>query len=299
MYQDIIKEIAKELNMKITFLSNNWIIMLEKNNQIKYISGYKFDLNTQASSLSIDDKYAMYEILKNKNIPVITHHLMYSATNKEAYAKNYQDLSLAHKYFYKYNSNIVIKSNTGTCGHNVYHVTNNNDIDKTIQEIFKKAHSISICPFYEILDEYRIIILNGKSKIIYKKERPIIYGDGIHYISYLLKQFNPNYQYKIEKDYILPKNEKYTYTWLHNLSNGSKISFDVTNKEYLISLAKQVANILNIKFGSIDIIKTDKKYMVLECNSGIMMNNLINQLPNGKNIAKEIYKEAIDSMFNQ
>lgn len=299
MYQDIIKEIAKELNMKITFLSNNWIIMLEKNNQIKYISGYKFDLNTQASSLSIDDKYAMYEILKNKNIPVITHHLMYSATNKEAYAKNYQDLSLAHKYFYKYNSNIVIKSNTGTCGHNVYHITNNNDIDKIIQEIFKKAHSISICPFYEILDEYRIIILNGKSKIIYKKERPIIYGDGIHYISYLLKQFNPNYQYKIEKDYILPKNEKYTYTWLHNLSNGSKISFDVTNKEYLISLAKQVANILNIKFGSIDIIKIDKKYMVLECNSGIMMNNLINQLPNGKNIAKEIYKEAIDSMFNQ
>lgn len=295
MYQDIIKEIAKELNMKITFLSNNWIIMLEKNNQIKYISGYKFDLNTQASSLSIDDKYAMYEILKNKNIPVITHHLMYSNTNKEPYA----NLSLIHKYFYKYNSNIVIKDNTGSCGRNVYHITNVHDIDKIIQEISKKVNSIVICPFYEILDEYRIIILNGKPKIIYKKERPIVYGDGIHYISYLLKQFNPNYQYKIEKDYILPKNEKYTYTWLHNLSNGSKINFNVTNKEYLISLAKQTANILNIKFGSIDIIKTDKKYMILECNSGIMMNNLINQLPNGIALAKEIYKEAIISMFKQ
>ena len=89
------------------------------------------------------------------------------------------------------------------------------------------------------------------------------------------------------------------YTWLHNLSNGTKITLEVPNKEYLINFAKEVANILNIKFGSIDIINTPSGYLVLECNSGVMMNNLINQLPNGKAIAKDIYKEAIKLMFQE
>lgn len=299
MYQNIIKEISEELGLKIHFLSNNWLIMLEKDNQIRYITGYKFDLNSQSSSLSIDDKYAMYEILKNKNIPVITHHLMYSQSNNEPYAKDYKDKSLAHKYFKKYHSNIVIKNNTGTCGHGVYHITDEKEIDITLDKTFKKAHSISICPFYNIIDEYRIIILNNHVKLIYKKDRPIIYGDGIHTISYLLKEFNPNYQYKILDDYILPKDKEYMYTWLHNLSNGTKINLEVPNKEYLINFAKEVANILNIKFGSIDIINTPSGYLVLECNSGVMMNNLINQLPNGKTIAKDIYKEAIKLMFQE
>lgn len=268
MYQNIIKEISEELGLKIHFLSNNWLIMLEKDNQIRYITGYKFDLNSQSSSLSIDDKYAMYEILKNKNIPVITHHLMYSQSNNEPYAKDYKDKSLAHKYFKKYHSNIVIKNNTGTCGHDVYHITDEKEIDITLDKIYKKV-------------------------------RPIIYGDGIHTISYLLKEFNSNYQYKILDDYILPKDKEYMYTWLHNLSNGTKINLEVPNKEYLINFAKEVANILNIKFGSIDIINTPSGYLVLECNSGVMMNNLINQLPNGKAIAKDIYKEAIKLMFQE
>ena len=74
MYHEIIKEISKELNIKYKILSNNWVISLEKDNKIKYITGYKFDLNNHASALVIDDKYDMYDTLKKANIPVIEHY---------------------------------------------------------------------------------------------------------------------------------------------------------------------------------------------------------------------------------
>ena len=36
----------------------------------------------------------------------------------------------------------------------------------------------SICPFYDITNEYRAIILNGNIELIYKKELPVVYGNG-------------------------------------------------------------------------------------------------------------------------
>ena len=71
MYHKIIKERCDELNIKCNFLSKDWVIMLEKDNIKKYITGYKFDLNTQSTSNIVDDKYALYEVLKINNIPVI------------------------------------------------------------------------------------------------------------------------------------------------------------------------------------------------------------------------------------
>ena len=63
-------------------------------------------------------------------------------------------------------------------------------------------------------------------------------------------------------------------------------------------MADKIAEILNLKFVSIDIIKnSDNKFMVMEINSGVMTENLIKQSNNGKEIAKEIYSEAINQMF--
>ena len=296
MYKNIIKEICSELNIKYTFLSKDWIIMLEKNNKTKFISGYKFDLNSHAEGNCIDDKYAMYEVLKYKNIPVIEHRILYDEKNREPYARDSKDRKIVFDYFDKYKT-IVLKSNTGTCGRDVYKIENKEEINEVLDKLFQKNFSISICPFYEIDNEYRAIVLNGEVKIIYSKERPIVYGDGKKLLSELLKEFNPSYHYHIDKDYVLNKDKKYIYSWKHNLSNGSTINMNIDNKEYLINLAKNTAKSLNLVFGSVDIIRVKDKYYILECNSGVMMDNLIKILPDGYNIAKNIYKEAILKMF--
>lgn len=49
----------------------------------------------------------------------------------------------------------------------------------------------------------------------------------------------------------------------------------------------------------IDIIKTfDDEYKIIEVNSGVMMENLINLKYNGREIAKEIYRKVINFIFN-
>ena len=68
MYHKIIKEICDELDINCNFLSKDWVIMLEKDNKNKFITGYKFDLNTQSTSNIVDDKFALYEVLKVNNI---------------------------------------------------------------------------------------------------------------------------------------------------------------------------------------------------------------------------------------
>ena len=53
-------------------------------------------------------------------------------------------------------------------------------------------------------------------------------------------------------------------------------------------------------FASIDIFETiDNKFLVLEANSGVTINKAINFIPNGYEITKSIYKEAINKMFSE
>lgn len=298
MYKEIIISICNELGIKYTFLSKDWVVMLEKDNVIRYISGFKYDLDGHASGISVDDKYAMYEILKSKNIPVIEHKIMYDQNNRESYAKDCKDREIAYNYFDHHNKNIVLKGNTGTCGENVYHARDILELDNVLDKIFKKNFSISLCPFYDIEREFRVIMLNGEIQIMYGKVRPIVYGDGKKLVSELLHEFNSQYKYNIKDDFVLSKGEEYVYSWQHNLSRGATIDLNVQDKDIIGSLAKKTADVLNLSFGSVDIIKTNGEYLVLECNSGVMMSNLMKILPNGKDIARDIYKKAIMKMFN-
>lgn len=294
-FNDIIKEICKEKDIEYQELSDDWIIKLKKNNKIRFIVGYKFDLNTQALSEICNDKYALYTVLSSENLPIIESQILFK--NEE------QNLE---KYFDLYGKNVVIKPNNGTCGNNVIHAKNLEELKLAYEKILQRNNSVVICPFYNILSEYRVIYLRNK-KYIYKKVKPQVIGDGIHNINELLKKFNEFY-YKnpehlkndmFDLNYIPYEGEIIEYEWRFNLSKGAKIekTSDYEN-EILSKMADKIAEILDLKFVSIDIIKnSDNKFMVMEINSGVMTENLIKQSNNGKEIAKEIYSEAINQMF--
>lgn len=305
IFKEIIQEICNEENIKHKFLSKDWVLMLEKDGKTRFISGYKFDLNSHGLGLIADDKYALYEVLKNKGIPVIEHKIVYNKINKLEYAVGCNTYEYVKDYFVKNNNHIVIKPNDGTCGHNVFNVTDINEIDSILDKIFVNNHSISMCPFYNIEHEYRAIMLDGENKLLYTKYLPIVIGDGNKTIKQLLLEFN--YDYFIDKledskyDKVLNKNEKFKYNWKFNLSQGSvaKKIDDELLADKLIKLAKQVSGKINLKFGSIDIIQTtNNDLLVLEVNSGVMLENYIRQNPNEYLAAKNIYKSAIEKLFN-
>ena len=303
-FKQIIQEICDEKKIYYKFLSKDWVIMLEKNGKTRFISGYKFDLNSQGTGIIADDKYATYEVLKEKNIPIIEYKIVYNKTNNQDYAMGCNSYEYVKEYFLQNNNSIVIKPNDGTCGKSVFHITKMNEIDNTLDKIFAKNYSISMCPFYTIEHEYRTIILDGEPQVIYAKYLPRVTGDGKKTIRELLIEFNPNYFVnKLEDskyDRILDKDEIFQYNWKFNLSQGSiaKIVTDTELSERIISIAKKVYEEINLKFGSVDIIQTtDNNLFVLEVNSGVMMDNYIKLMPDGYMMAKSIYKKAIERVF--
>lgn len=295
--QKIINKICKEQKIKVNYLSDNWIIELEKNKKKRYIYGYKFGLNNQSSSLIADDKYGLYEVLKKNKIKVIEHRIIFK-----------ENIEKIEKYFKEFKKDVVLKINNGTCGQDVYHINNLEELKKLAEQLLKTNYSLSICPFYEIKQEYRCIILDDEYLYSYKKIAPIITGDGKSNIKELLSTFNPYYfntnesfYNKNYSKYMVPKKgEQIVYNFKHNLSSGA-IPENIEKesiKNKIIQMSFKVKDTINIRFASIDIIQTkDNKFLVLEANSGVMMENFIKQMNNGYEIAENIYKKAILKMF--
>ncbi len=294
-FNKIIKQICQEKSIQYEELSDDWIIKLTKENKNKFIVGYKFDLNNQATSEICNDKFALYAVLKSEEIPVIEYNILF---------KNEEDK--LEKYFYEYNQNVVLKPNNGTCGNNVLHICEYDKLKSEYNKLISKYYSVDICPFYEIESEYRVIYLPTKQHI-YKKVKPIITGDGVHSVKELLIEFNSEYfgdernlkSENISADYIPKFGEKIEYEWRFNLSRGAKIAdVDDEEKNILMNMINNIIKVINLKFVSIDIVKlTNNQYMVMEINSGVMMENLVKLQDDGIQIAKSVYGEAIDLMF--
>ena len=303
MYREIIKEICDELHIEYHLLSKDWIIKLAKDNETRYLTGNKFDLNGHAVGNILDDKYAFYDCLKSLNIPVCEHSIFYRPNNKNSFAVGCHTKEELLALFYKYNQNVVVKPNHGSMGIGVFHVTTEEELFNVTKKLFKENYSISVCPFYEIKNEYRIIILADEVKLLFKKEKPCVIGDGISSLKELLVKFNPRYFNDIiVPDLILKKDEVYVYDFKFNLSRGSIANLDIDPilKDRITSLALNVTKKVGITFASIDIIETtDNRLLVMEGNSGVTINKVIDFIPNGYLTAKSIYKEAILKLFDK
>ena len=304
-FKQIVKEICEELDIKMSIASKDWMIILEKDDQKRFLLGTKFDLNTYALGNIFDDKYATYEMLKHIDVPVIEHQILFAPDNRNEFALSDNTYECAYRYFEKHNHNIVIKVNNGAQGKGVYHVTLKDDIKKILDELFVTNYSLSICPYYNIKSEYRVIMLDKKPELIYKKIKPVVIGDGNKTIKELLYQLNSHFFDNKEDDEmgrkILKKGEKYEYNWQFNLSNGASMTMDIdeTTKNKVLSIANDVVSKIDLKFASVDVIELeDGSFLILEINSGVATKHFREIHPNGYEITKKIYKKAIIKMFN-
>lgn len=302
-FRKLIQLICSENNISCDVLSLGFLLVLEKNGVVKTISGYKFDNNSHSLGKIFDDKYATYELLKHYNVPVCEHSIFYCKNNTNTYVGKYNSLKYLKEKFDEYNGDVVVKKNTGTCGNEVSHFNEFNELEKFYNDNFLNNTSFSICPFYNIGNEYRVIVLNNKVKVMYKKILPEVLGDGYSTIRELLLKFNYEYFKNIDDkslDVILKKDEKFCYDWKFNLSLGSVASFDISSddKKNILDIVSKITNNIDIGFCSIDIVKSDTSFLVMEINSGVMMKYLISEKDSGYSIAKDIYTEAILSMFD-
>ena len=81
-------------------------------------------------------------------------------------------------------------------------------------------------------------------------------------------------------------------------STIAKKVYDKNLIQKLESLAKKICKEINLQFGSIDIIETDMgALLVLEINSGVMIESYLMQYPEDYDVIKNIYRKSINKMF--
>lgn len=303
----MIDEICKEKDIKQNLLSYGWIRELKKDEKSHYIMNYQFDLNSEISFKIAGDKFATYEVLKSNNVPTITHKIIFNPKTRSKYFQN-KFIDEAKKMLSENNNEIVIKANESCQGKDVYYCSKENEIEDVVKKLFDENNdTLSACPYLDINYEYRAIYLSGKILYIYKKRKAYVIGNGINTVKELINQKEINENIKIDIcpnlnfDYIPKNKEEYTVSWKHNLNNGAEpIIIDEKDEFYesVKNIAISAGKALNIKFSTIDIaVTTDKKIFVMEVNASVCMNKFSERVPNGYNIAKSIYKKAIDEMF--
>lgn len=258
--------ICQEEGINLQFLSRNYLRRLEKDGKVRFIFGRKFDLDTHARGEIMDDKYALYCALKYAKIPIIEHAIIYPPSVQQSFAQGCNSLAYAHKYWRAHDRDIVVKANHGMGGTQVFRVREESELVPALTEVFQSDFSASLCPFYRVLHEYRLILLDGELRLGYMKT--------------------------------LPKEEG---AWKFNLKQGS-ISEKIPEAKLpgLLELARQAAKAIGLRFGSIDLIETENaELMVMEINSGVMIGKYLSQHPEEYETVRAIYRDAIRKMFEE
>jgi glutathione synthase/RimK-type ligase-like ATP-grasp enzyme len=304
----IIKEICSESGIDLESFSYDWIFRLSKNEKVAHIFGYQFGNNSATSQLICADKCATSDILLFNGVPTVKHDFFMSPININyvGVSGNWERILELLKNYGK----VVCKTNEGSGGSSVYLVSNQFELERAVHKIFSHSRTMAVSPFYEVENEFRVVILDDKIMLIYSKNIPFVAGDGISTLRQLLisyaqthADFPPDFNESDDDSHVLEnvleKEKKYYLNWKHNLGQGAypEIIQDESLVTRLSELALKSASAVNIQFASVDIIKTKDEFLVLEINSGVMMDYFSQISVSNYQIAKNIYRKAIEKML--
>lgn len=307
VFNHIIKEVCAEQGIAVESLSYDWILQLSKDGKVRHIVGYNFDLNPEAAGKIACDKYATYEVLNSQGVPAVKHTMIFNPATRFSYIEEAGIWGKIIAEFEKCGS-LVVKPNYGCEGQGVFLCQSIAEVESAVEKIFKKRDSLSICPYYDILTEYRTFYLDGKVYLTYGKEKPFVQGDGVSTLGQLITEIElPDKSVvqdnldNLNLDYVPSVGEKVNISWKHNLSGGAKSNVlqDGKLKTAVETLAVSAGKALNVRFATIDIIQTtnDELY-VLEVNSGIGATIFAQSVEGGYEVIKEIFSEAVKKMFD-
>lgn len=261
-YRKILCDICDEEGIEYDFLSKDWVMRLAWGEKVRYIVGLKFDNNAHGLGLIVDDKFALQELLRSRQVPTVKSAIFYPETNQFGFARGCNSWRDIYAYFLENDEDVVMKPNVGMCGQDVCRITTKEELGRIWREMLWHYDSINVEPFYHVVQEYRAVMLRNEVKLSYGK--------------------------------CLGEDE-----WRYNLSQGARAVRinDAKKKQRVEDLAREAARAVGLKFGSVDIIETGDGLLVLEMNSSVTFEKYLKFFPEDYEVVKEIYRVAIKEMF--
>jgi glutathione synthase/RimK-type ligase-like ATP-grasp enzyme len=307
IFVDAVKRYCGEHGISVDVRSQGWLIVMERGTRRHFAFGYDIGLNSAMAHRIANDKAATAEVLQLSGVDCIPHTIFLNPRlNEYVPAVGAWEAMLA--LLAQHPNGLVVKPNEGTSGKSVFRVTAKPALELAANRIFSTDPSLAIAPYVSIDDEVRVVLVDDVPAVVYSKNRPFVTGDGKRSLLELALDALPAARRstvlpgmigefdRSELDAIVPAGERRMLNWRHNLESGATpILLDKgETREACVALAVNAAHAIGIRFASVDVVRVEGAWKVLEINSGVMMESLGKHHPE---LVYATYNTALDKVF--
>ncbi|MGJ5175491.1 RimK-like protein [Bradyrhizobium oligotrophicum] len=294
-----------ERGIALDVREDGWLLILGDAPRRHFIFGYDFGLNSAVAHRLACDKAATASLLAASGIPAIPHAFVLAPALTGAREPDWPSIL---ELLESHPKGLVVKPNEGTSGRAVTRATTAAELKGSLTRIFATGASAAIAPLLQIADEVRVILLDDVPLIVYRKQRPVVSGDGGHSLRELALATVPVQQHAqllrrlagefdaSTLDAILPRGAQRLLSWRHNLEFGAQPVLLTAGalREACTALARAAARVIGIRYTSIDVVLVDGHWQVLEINSGVKMEVLGRHAPE---LVETACFAALDKVF--
>lgn len=257
IFVQAIRRYCADHGIAVDVRPGGWLIAMRRGDVRHFAFGYDIGLNSAIAHRLANDKSATAEALSLAGVACIPHHLFLNPKlGRNVVGAAWQE---EMRGLLRDNpQGVVVKPNEGTSGRSVFKVATEAELDHAAGEVFSMSAALVISPYVAIEEEVRVVLLDDAPLVVYSKQRGT--------------------------------------DWRHNLDAGAKpvLLEDGKVRTACTKLAIDAASAIGIAFASIDLVRVDGDWRVLEINSGVMMEALGKLHPE---LVQATYDAALDRVF--
>ncbi|MES1909686.1 MAG: hypothetical protein MHM6MM_002387 [Cercozoa sp. M6MM] len=308
-----LEQVCEKRGIQVSHVSGGMVSTLTLNGRVRHVIGHSFPLNNATSAKIASDKVASTAVLTAAGIACVPHYLLVSDTHPWSDGSS---LGQQLAQLMPLGTCKVVKPKRGSGGNNVFLCHNDHEAYQAAFSLMQKHGDVTVSPFVDAELEIRAIVLNGKTRVTFAKQRPCVVGDGKHCASTLVKNLlgydtdetviKQALEYaKLKAATVLEKGVKRRIDFRHNLCRGATARTQLPDSLRSLAehFAERVAKALDINFCSVDILRTlddtaTPSLTCMEVNPGVCMTRFVRQYPEHLQLALDIMDEAVCSLFD-
>jgi len=307
IFVQAIKSYCADHGLAADVRADGWLIVMRDGERRKLAFAYDLGLNSAVAHRIANDKSATSDLLALSGVACVPHTLFLNP-ELNAFVPLRGSWEAILQLLHQYPNGIVVKPNEGTSGKSVFWVTTKPALEVAVKRIFAAHTGLVISPYLDIEDEVRVVVLDGKPLVVYAKSRAEVVGDGQRSLLALALESVPAARRstvlpglfadldKAALDAIVPAGERRLLNWRHNLESGADpvLLPEGETRDSCVALAERAARAIDIRFASVDVVRSDGSWQVLEVNSGVMMEALSSKHPE---LVQAAYNAALREVF--
>jgi glutathione synthase/RimK-type ligase-like ATP-grasp enzyme len=307
IFVQAIRNYCAEHGLAADVHADGWLVVMRDGARRKLAFAYDLGLNSAVAHRIANDKSATSDVLTLSGIACVPHTLFLSP-ELHAFVPPRGSWEAMLALLGQWPDGLVVKPNEGTSGKSVFWVTNKPALELAVKRIFSSQTALVVSPFLDIEDEVRVVVLDGRPLVVYAKDRPAVTGDGKRSLLALAldsvpaarrSTVLPSLFADLDRralDAIVPAGERRVLNWRHNLENGAEPALMQQGemRDACVALAARAAQAIGIRFASVDVVRVNGSWQVLEVNSGVMMEALSSKHPE---LVQATYSAALHEVF--